>query len=234
MPTDVSATTRMCTRASNLMRRARYYVMRRLDLSESDETVQRDADRYWNGAAGANLNELAHWRGAGIWENEQRWLAIGETHLALAESLSRAAPAPLSLDRVIEWGSGGGANAAVFSQRCRRFYGVDIAEANLAECERVLHSRGFSGFRPVKIDVAEPEAVLSFVDEACDLFLCTYVFELIPSKRYGEQLLRLAHRLVRRGCRADPDPLRRRNPANRSQASRLFEKRDLLHLVCHP
>ena len=173
--------------------------MRRLRPSESDLTLFRDADAYWNGAAGADLRDYAHWEGAGIWEDKQRWLALGETHLKLAQDLSRAAPTPLTLDRIVEWGSGGGANAVVFARTCRQFYGVEIAEANLVECARVLENAGFSGFTPVKITTDAPEAALDAIGEPCDFFLCTYVYELLPGKAYGERILQIAHRALRSG-----------------------------------
>lgn len=186
-------------RAQSFLNRLKYYVMRRLHLSESDRTIFRDADRYWNGAAGAMLPDYAHWEGAGTWADQQRWLALGETHLALAERLSGAAPAPLTLDRVVEWGSGGGANAVVFARRANRYYGVEIADANLQECARVLENADFSGFVPVKITTDSPESALAAIGEPCDFFLCTYVFELLPGKTYGERILGIARQALRPG-----------------------------------
>jgi hypothetical protein len=40
---------------------------------------------------------------------------------------------------------------------------------------------------------------LTRIDEPCDFFLCTYVFELLPGKSYGERVLEIAHRSLRSG-----------------------------------
>ncbi len=48
------------------------------------------------------------------------------------------------------------------------------------------------GFVPVLVDANEPQAALAAIDAACDLFLCTYVFEVLPSVDQALQLLHLA------------------------------------------
>lgn len=182
-----------------LLRKVKYRLMRKLKLAESDAAIFSAADRYWNGSAKGDLKDLAHWRGAGTWEDDERWAALGKAHVALAQQLSKAAPAPLRLDRVVEWGSGGGANALAFAEHCRIFCGVEVSQANLDECGRLLREKGFDGFVPALINTSSPEDVLGRVTEPFDLFLCTYVFELLPGKDYGARVLRLAHRMLRDG-----------------------------------
>ena len=187
------------TRGLRLLRRVKYRLLGKLDLSESQTAIFSAADRYWNGSAAGDLKDLAHWRGAGTWQDDERWVALGKAHVELARRLSHTAPGPLELQRVIEWGSGGGANAAAFAQHCQTFYGVEVAQANLQECARLLEAQGFGGFRPVLIGTSSPQDALAQVPEPCDFFLSTYVFELLPGKEYGAQVLKLAHRLLRPG-----------------------------------
>ena len=45
-----------------------------------------------------------------------------------------------------------------------------------------------------------PQAALAQIPEAsCDLFVCTYVFELLPTPEHGHRVLRIARRLLRPG-----------------------------------
>lgn len=54
-------------------------------------------------------------------------------------------------------------------------------------------------FRPVAIDVADPEAAVPQIGGGCDIFLSFYVFELIATPEYGERLLRIAHQVLAPG-----------------------------------
>jgi len=54
-------------------------------------------------------------------------------------------------------------------------------------------------FRGVEIDVADPEAVLRQITEPCDIFLCLYLFEVLPTPEYDERVLRLAHQMLAPG-----------------------------------
>ena len=94
--------------------------------------------------------------------------------------------------RVVEWGCGGGANAVHFAREAEQFVGVDVSQASLDECGRQLNGEGLGDrWTPVLADVENPEAAAARI-EPCDLFLCVYVFELIPGPEYGERLLRIA------------------------------------------
>jgi cyclopropane fatty-acyl-phospholipid synthase-like methyltransferase len=99
-------------------------------------------------------------------------------------------------NRVLEWGCGGGANAVHLAPRAKEFIGVDVSADSLRECQRQVNSVCVTPFRPVLVTVAEPEQVLRHVDGPCDLFLCVYVFELIPTPEYGGRLLRIARELL--------------------------------------
>jgi hypothetical protein len=172
-----------------------------LGLAQSEQRLARDAQAYWSDTDNAIVPEYAHWRGAGVFADEQRWLAIGAAQIALFDRLAPAAGLPRHFDRVIEWGCGGGANAVHFMPRARTLVGVDIAPATLGECARQMEGLGRAAdFQPVQIDVARPEMVLDKVaPSSCDLFYSLHVFELLPGTDYVHRLLRLAHVLLRDG-----------------------------------
>ena len=83
-----------------------------------------------------------------------------------------------------------------FAGLCSTFVGVDVSRTSLDECGRQLAAGGFKNYIPVEIDVAHPEEALDVFAGPADLFLCTYVFELLPSVAYGLRVLRLAHQLL--------------------------------------
>lgn len=89
-----------------------------------------------------------------------------------------------------------GANAVHFAPHAKGFIGVDISAESLRECGRQVSSVCATPFRPVQVTVAEPEAALREVEEPCDILLCCYVFELIPTPEYGARLLRIARQLL--------------------------------------
>ena len=81
--------------------------------------------------------------------------------------------------------------------------GVDVAAASLAECRRQLDAEGLADrFVPVEAEVDDPEAAAREVlasARPCDLFLCVYVFELVPGPTYAQRLMRIAHDLLAPG-----------------------------------
>lgn len=163
---------------------------------ESGARLEGEAQRYWTGSTDERWKSHSHWRGSGIFrDQDDRWSAIGRQHFELFETFARAVGGRTFLDRIVEWGCGGGANALYFGPRCREYVGVDVSARSLEECGRQL-APGAARFVPVQVTVAEPEAALGQVPAPCDLFLCTYVFELIPSADYGRRILRIAHRLL--------------------------------------
>jgi SAM-dependent methyltransferase len=165
-----------------------------------DELVRASVD-YWNDGARAGIDvaDYSHWQGAGPWQDRERWLQLGRGHFRMYEQLALVTATSRPVRRVVEWGSGGGANAIHFIGEIDEFCGIEIAQASLDECARVLSTAGFRGFRPVLIPAEAPERAAELAGGDFDLFLSTYVFELLPGKRYGERVLRAAFDLLRPG-----------------------------------
>jgi SAM-dependent methyltransferase len=167
----------------------------RLGAHQGEKRITRDANRFWNGT-GPNMHQYSHWRGSGIFADEERWRTIGAFHLKLYRDFLGLVGGSHSPDRILEWGCGGGANAVHFAPLTKEYVGVEVSQANLDECRRQLTLQGYGGFVPILIDAAAPEQILSRVPDRCDLFLCTYVFEVLPTPEYGAKLLRIAHDLL--------------------------------------
>jgi len=167
-------------------------------FSQPEAELIRDAQRYWNDPPNPSLKQNSHWRGVGIFADDARWLELGREHLRLYQELARSLGRGQPVTRMVEWGCGGGMNAVHFGRQAREFYGVDIAPASLEECARQMQTAGLT-FTPVLIDAARPEAALPQIPGPCDLYISTYVFELVPTPEYGVRLLRIAHQLLAPG-----------------------------------
>ena len=55
---------------------------------------------------------------------------------------------------------------------------------------------GLNNFRPILVGAKNPEVALAEMPGPCDLFLSTYVFELIPYPEYGVRLLKIARNML--------------------------------------
>ena len=168
-------------------------------IGESETKLIGASQAYWNDPSDQSLKQNSHWRGVGIFGDDSRWLALGREHLQLYEAFARVLDLKQSLKRIVEWGCGGGINAVHFGRLANEFYGIDISSSSLEECERQMIAAGLRNFTPVLIDAADPEAVLGLVQGSCDLFVSTYLFELLPTPEYGTRILRIAHELLAAG-----------------------------------
>ena len=179
--------------------RVRLWVLRAaqwLGISQSEAAVTQAATRYWSGEPGGQFRRDSHWQGT---LEEADWLELGRQHLELFHSFAGLLGVERPVQRVVEWGCGGGANAVHFAQEAEAFVGVDVSQASLDECARQLERAGLGErFQPVLIDLEHPERATAQI-ETCDLYLCTYVFELIPGPEYAERLLAIARDLLRPG-----------------------------------
>ncbi len=163
---------------------------------ESARKVEADAGQFWTRSQDDVATQaLSHWRGQG-YITEEFWQATGRRHLALLDRLCLLAGRTRPIRAMLEWGSGGGANACAFAQRVTTFYGVDISAPNLEEVGRQLAPSGFAGWKPLLVDVHEPESVRQRGVEPLDLFLCVAVYQHFPSKEYGLRVTRVAHDLL--------------------------------------
>lgn len=171
----------------------------RAGLGHSIGRRTRDAHSYWSEPGSRRWKSDSHWRGSEAFASDDAWLSIGREHMELAERLAPQVFADGQKPRILEWGVGGGANAVAFAPRASEFIGVDIVQASLDEAGRQVGAACSTPFRPLVVDIDAPESVLSLVPERCDLFLCFYVFELLPSEAYGLRLLKVAFDLLEPG-----------------------------------
>ncbi len=173
---------------------AKYFV------PQSRSTITTDASNLWGSSTSdSHVRDLSHWIGEGRWVNEQAWNRIGQMHFEMFKKICLLANVTQPICSMVEWGSGGGANAVRFCSEVTTFYGVDISSANLAECQRQLKMRNFCNFRPVLIDIEEPEQCLRVIESPVDFFISTAVYQHFPSKEYGIHITELAHRLLADG-----------------------------------
>lgn len=192
----------MSTYLRSILRTSRRLVGRMLvffRLAPRPRTTELAAQRYWTDDVQDGHDSNSHVRGAGPFRDDSRWLGLGERHFLMYEQFARAVRFRRPVGTIVEWGCGGGANALRFAEECSTFIGVDVSPSTLTECGRELSRAGFRSFVPVQIDIRQPEAALDVIRDECDLYICTYVFELIPHEEYGARLLKVARDLLRSG-----------------------------------
>jgi hypothetical protein len=166
-------------------------------LAQTRGTLDRDAERYWSAAPDDAWKCNSHWRDASVFsDGSDLWSEVGRRHLELFERMARVMPRTRPVGQVLEWGCGGGANAVRFAPLGTSFVGIDISQDSLDECGKQIAEVGGPPFIGLRIDAANPEAVISKLTEPCDLFTSFYLFELVTSQEYGARLLRIARRLL--------------------------------------
>lgn len=181
--------------------RSHLWWLRMTGRGQSEAELVRATTRYWNEGdkAGIDLGDYSHWLGRGPWQDREKWLALGRVHFEMYEQLCQVTNTTRPLRNCVEWGCGGGANAIHFINEVQAFCGIEIADASLKECGRVLEEAGFTGFQPVLIPAETPERAAELAPGPFDFFLSAYVFELLPSKAYGERVARVAWQLLKPG-----------------------------------
>lgn len=166
------------------------------------QNVADTAADFWSMTSHEVIRELSHWEGSGTFQENDAWSNIGKQHFSLYRELCLSTGRTQPVRRMLEWGTGGGANAVAFADEVDTFVAVDISETNLEECIRQMARVGFVAekkFVPVLFDISSPESVLDMVDEPVDFFLSTAVFQHFPSKSYGERVTRTAFELLAPG-----------------------------------
>lgn len=169
-------------------------------VAESTDRRARDAAEYWNHANEPDWQANSHWRGAPGFAEDDRWMAIGQAHLAMLDELAPPGWSGRngSLGRVVEWGVGGGANALAFASRASEFVGVDVSAQSLEEAGRQLEATG-TPYVAVPTTVDDTTAAVTAIGPMCDVFLCLYVLELVPSREHGLAILDAARDVLRPG-----------------------------------
>ncbi|MGW5723349.1 class I SAM-dependent methyltransferase [Amycolatopsis sp. NPDC003865] len=190
------------TGAKQVVRRGEELLQRSLatvGVRQAEETIAADSQEYWKRPRDGHWKANSHWKASDPFAGNDVWARIGAEHLTMFEAGARMVGSARPWNHVVEWGCGGGANAVHFAPRCGEFIGVDISPETLDECRRQVAATCDTSFRAIEIAVDHPEAALREIDVKCDIFLCFYVFELIPTPAYGERLLRIARELLAPG-----------------------------------
>lgn len=226
---------RVKARLSGALKTSVFRATHTLRLRQSDASLERASQRYWSrywgSARGMHTANDGHWRGYGPFVDDERWMEIGRSNLQRYVEMKTAIGFADHVERIVEWGVGGGANAVHFAQLCDRFVGVDVASASLDESAKQLKADGFQNFEPVLVDVAYPEAARATIG-VCDLFLCLYVYELLPTPEYGERVLRIAFDLLRPGGTAFIQ-VKYQDDSSRSRARRLAYSLNMTNMTSY-
>lgn len=209
-------------------------------MGVNDGSDGRDAldevEQLWSRSAeDERLRGHSHWRGAGAFADERRWLAIGERTRGYVDELLREVRGGSTSHwelEVLEWGPGGGSNLVALAPIASGFVGVDVSAPNLEECGRQASAIGFDGFRPIHIGDAPPTVVAATVDAPVDVVISTSVFQHFPSVAYGEQVLGVLRDLSHAGTVGVIQVRYERRPDLRPSTGRYRD--DYLHGSVHP
>ncbi|HEY3001557.1 MAG TPA: class I SAM-dependent methyltransferase [Kribbellaceae bacterium] len=190
------STLRTLRRAAGRARGTLHRTLSAVGVRQSEAKISSDSQRYWSETDGGRWKSDSHWRNADVFADNDIWSRIGQRHLEMVERGARMVGFSGTWRRILEWGCGGGSNAVQFAPRAAEFIGVDVVDDSLDECAKQVAAVCDTPFIPILIDVAEPEKAVAAVGAPCEVFLCCYVFELIPTQEYGERLLRIAAQLL--------------------------------------
>lgn len=181
---------------SRILNKMQHELRMRFEYFDSEEKLIKDAQEYWNEES--LVKDASHWRGGlGVFKNEMNWLKLGKEHLNLVQAYATQSDLIFPVEKIVEWGCGGGANAVHFSPLTKQYIGIDINSENLLECGRQMVAMGLDNFQPILIEVQNPEAALIAETMTADIFICTYVYELLPSPNYGLRILKLANQMLK-------------------------------------
>jgi hypothetical protein len=195
MPGDLKSAARDLAKNGELMVDS---MLSRVGFRHSPEKLERDAADYWSdGEGSASWRSNSHWRGGTI--DDSLWSSIGADHLELWRMFAAAVGEKPERGRIVEWGVGGGANAVHFAPLAGEFVAVDVAQASLDESQRQVRAVSDTPFVPVLVDIVSPESAVTSIPAPCDLFLCFYVLELVPTQDYGLRIVKLAEQMLADG-----------------------------------
>jgi SAM-dependent methyltransferase len=178
------------------------FLLGQAGLAHSSGRLTRDASRYWSDERGSNWRDDSHWRSGSKFEDTGLWATMGQEHLRLFQRLRQTANDPAPIKRIIDWGCGGGANAVSFAPLAQELIGADVNAESIEECARQVALASPTPFVGVLVDIADPERAAREMPRPCDLFLCLYVLELVPTQEYGLRLMRIAYDVLGSGGQA--------------------------------
>jgi SAM-dependent methyltransferase len=197
-----AAGVRRLRRAAGAARNRVVFTLGQAGLGHSGDKLTQDAARYWGGTRDDRWQNDSHWRRGSTFHDTQLWTAMGQEHLLLYQRLRQAADKPAPVKRIVDWGCGGGANAVAFASLAEELVLVDVNAESIDECARQVALAGSTPFVKVLADISNPEEAARAVPLPCDLFLCMYVLELVPTQAYGLRLMRIAYDLLGHGGQA--------------------------------
>jgi hypothetical protein len=152
-----------------------------------------DAGQFWKDDQAPVWASDSHWR-SGL--GEEAFIEVGQDHLAMFETMARALDKSAPYGVVIEWGSGGGANAVAFAPAASTFIAADVSAASLTECERQVGMACDTPVEQILVDIEHPERAVTGRENSCDVFLCVYVLECTAGREEALRIMRIAERLL--------------------------------------
>lgn len=169
---------------------------------QSPERRAADAAAYWRDGGDERWDSNSHFRDSAAFADDGAlWERMGQEHLELVRTAARAAAWSWDAPRVVDWGCGGGANAAAVAPHASELVLVDLSARTLTEAAAQVAAVSDVATAQVVVDVDTPEAALDRIS-GCDLFLCFYVLELVPSQEHGARILRVAAEAMAPGALA--------------------------------
>lgn len=177
--------------------RAALRLLGAVGVRQSPQRLAEDAQAYWAGAEPPSPN-MSHWRGQGGIEDGE-FDALGARNVQRYRRFATALDQPTADLTVVEWGCGGGAVLSAFAPHASSLVGIDVSARSLELCEAEIASHDGPPFTPVLVEVSHPEGALARIPDPVDLFLCVNVIELLPTPAHGQQIIEMAHRMLRPG-----------------------------------
>ena len=165
---------------------------------------QAGAVGFWSGGT-SKQRDFAHWRGVGRW-NEKAWLSVGKGNLQAFWNFRHKHDNGGCLQRMLEWGPGGGCNVSAFGSQFANIHGVDLSSGTLETCHFEAAKRRATDldvpfhFIGQHIDPNNPEAVAG--QGPFDFMLCTAVVQHMPSHAWVGRFLKVTSGEMRKGGQA--------------------------------
>ncbi|MEV3901402.1 methyltransferase domain-containing protein [Mycobacterium sp. NPDC050551] len=157
----------------------------------------RAAHRYWSAPGDDDAwQSNSHWR-TGL--ADDLWQDVGRQHLDMYRVFAAGLGRTGGPGVTIEWGCGGGANAASFAPLASRFIAADISADSVAECLTQVRAVCDTPVQGIHIDIADAVAASDGLEGSCDTFLCYYVIELTAAPKDALDILAIAERVLTSG-----------------------------------